>query len=96
MILFTRSSSELEAELDKLIVLVHCYQHDDAGHKGSRINFWTTAFSVEHDDTKSVESAEKSIKRVLNPVSAKCIEITANDERCHCGIEGQRFLIVQK
>jgi hypothetical protein len=38
IITHTRSSAELEAELDKLAMLVHCDQHDGGCPKDSRID----------------------------------------------------------
>lgn len=90
MITLTRSSPELEAELDKLVMLVHCYQHDCGDPKDSRIDAWTTAFPVGDDNTKPVVSVEKQIKKALGRVSAQCIGITPKDKRCNWGIGGRK------
>lgn len=90
IITLTPSSSELEAELDKLVMLVHCYQHDCGYPKDSRIDAWTAAFPVVGNDTKLVVSVEKQIKKALGRVSAQCIGITLKGKRCNWGIGGQK------
>ena len=66
MIALTRSSLELEAELDKLVMLVHCSQHDCGDSKYSRIDAWTAAFPAGDD----VLSVGKQIQKILGRVSA--------------------------
>ena len=65
MITRTRLPPELEAELDKLVMLVHCHQHDSRYPKDSRIDAWTTVFPPGDNDTKPVVLVEKQIKRAF-------------------------------
>lgn len=90
MVTLTRSSPELEAELDKLAMLVHCWQHDHGYPKESRIDAWTTALPIGDDDPKPVVSVEKQIKKALGRVSAKCVEIKLEGGCCNCKIGGQK------
>ena len=90
MKILTLSASELEAELDKLVMLVHCYQHDCGYPKDSRIDAWTTAFPVVDDDIKILMSVERQIKKALGQVSAQCIAMTPKNKRCLWGIGGQK------
>ena len=71
-------------------MLVHCDRHDCGYPKDSRIDASTTAFPIGDDDTKSVVSVEKQIKRALGRVSAQCIGITAQGERCTRRTGGQK------
>jgi hypothetical protein len=89
MITLTRSSPELEAELHKLVMLVHCNCHDCGDPKVSRIDDWTTAFPIGDDDTKLVVSVEKQIKRALGQLSTQCIGETVQ-QRCKLRIGGQK------
>jgi T5orf172 domain len=90
MITLTQSSPELEAELDKLAMLVHCDWHDYGSFKDSQIEAWTTVFPIRDDDTKPVMSVERQIKKALDRVSAQCIGITVQGERCEQRIGGQK------
>lgn len=90
MLTLTSSSSELEPELDKLVMLVHCHQHDCGYPKDDRIDAWTAAFPVIGDDIKPAVSVEKQLKKALGRVSAQCIGITLNNKRCKLRIGGRQ------
>lgn len=87
MITLTRSSSVLETELNKLIMLVHCHWHRRGYSMDDRIEAWTTVFPIGDGYTVSVE---KQIKKALGRVSTQCIGITAKRERCEIGIGGRK------
>lgn len=90
MVAFTSSSSELGSELNKLVKLIHCYQHDHGYPKDSRIDDWIAAFAVRDGNTNIVVPIEKEIKKALGLVSTQCIGITAEDKRCKQGIGGRK------
>ncbi|KAI4262947.1 MAG: hypothetical protein L6R42_001883 [Xanthoria sp. 1 TBL-2021] len=90
MITRTLPPLELESELDKLVMLVHCHHHDHGYPKDLRIDAWTTAFPVIDDDTKLVVSVQKQIKKALGPVSTLCIGVTLKGIRCKQKVGGQK------
>lgn len=92
MVNLTQSSPELETELHKLVMLVHCSYHDDNDTKKLRIEAWTTAFPIPDEGTKPAMSVEKQIKKALGGVSAKCMWITVDDKHCDLGIGGQKVM----
>lgn len=92
MINLTHSSKELEAALDKLVMLVHCKNHDSGLPKKSRIEAWKMEFPVgEASTTNPATSAEKRIRKALDLESTQCIGVLGStDSRCAGGIGGQR------
>lgn len=91
MINLTQSSLELEAELDKLAMLVHCKNHDNGLPKKSRIEAWTTEFAIgEASTTNPATSVEKAIRKALNLKSTKCIGVADTELPCPLKIGGQR------
>ncbi|KAF2468404.1 DUF1766-domain-containing protein [Lindgomyces ingoldianus] len=88
MTTLTQSSPELDTELDKLVMLVHCHWHNCNNPKWTRIKDWKAKFPI--GDGKPVESVEKRIKRALGQVSAKCAGTTAQREPCQRRIGGQK------
>jgi hypothetical protein len=81
MLNLAQSSPELEAELRKLVMLVHCHHHDCGRAKESRIEEWTAIFP-------GVLSVENKIKKTLGQVSTTCAGIAADGEPCQCKIKG--------
>jgi len=90
MTTLTRSSPELEPELDKLAVLVYCSQHDAGDPKVSRIEDWIVAFPIGDDDTEPVVSVEKQIRKALGRIPVQCIGITSKEKPCKMKIGGQK------
>ncbi|KAH7141885.1 T5orf172 domain-containing protein [Dactylonectria macrodidyma] len=92
MIKLTQSSVELEATLYKLVMLVHCNNHDSGLPKKSRIEAWILEFPIgEASTTKPAAWVEKRIRRVLDLESAKCIGVAVSTGlRCRRGIGGQQ------
>ena len=90
MISLTWSCPELESELDNLVMLVHCHQHDCGNPKDSRIETWITAFPDGDGDAKPVLSVEKQIRKALGRVSTQCIGIKPDHKRCTQRIGGQK------
>jgi len=90
MISLTWFCPELESELDKLVMLVHCHLHDCGNPKDSRIETWITAFPDGNSDSKPVPSIEKQIRKVLGCVSTQCIWTMPNHNRCKLGIGGRK------
>lgn len=82
----TRSSPELEAKLDTLAMLVHCYQHDCGIPKDSRIDTWAEAFPA----GDGIVSVEKQIRKALGRVSTQCIRDKWDGERCKLRIGGRK------
>jgi hypothetical protein len=85
MVNLTQSSLELESKLDKLVMLVHCHQHDCGNPKDSRMDTWTMTF--DYGDGVSVE---RQIKKAIGRVSTQCIGIVRNDECCKKKIGGRK------
>ncbi len=81
----TQSSPTLEAELDKLVMLVHCYLHNRGYPKEDRIGDWTNVFPI--GEGKPVV---QQIRKVLGRVSTKCIGVTVKKKRCEKKIGGQK------
>ena len=90
MVTFTQSSTELELKLRKLVMLVHCWQHDHGYPLEDRIEAWIAVFPVGSDNTTSAISVEKQVRKVLGRLSVQCIGITSKRERCKWGIGGQK------
>ncbi|KAH8683779.1 T5orf172 domain-containing protein [Ilyonectria robusta] len=91
MINLTQSSLELKAELDKLVMLVHCKNHDSGLPKKSRIEAWIMEFPIgEAGITNPATSVEKRIREALNLKSTQCIGVVGPDLGCLRGIGGQR------
>ncbi|KAI9743447.1 MAG: hypothetical protein M1818_002759 [Claussenomyces sp. TS43310] len=90
MTTLTWSDPELESELDKLVMLVHCHQHDCGNPKDSRIEIWITAFPHGDSDAKPVPSVERQIRKALGRVSTQCIGTKPDGKRCGRGIGGRK------
>ncbi|KAH7142748.1 T5orf172 domain-containing protein [Dactylonectria estremocensis] len=91
MIGLTQSSMELEAALDKLVMLVHCNYHDNGLPKKSRIEAWIMEFPVgEASTTNPAALVEKRIRRALDLESTHCIGVAVSTGlRCRRRIGGQ-------
>ncbi|KAH6984269.1 T5orf172 domain-containing protein [Ilyonectria sp. MPI-CAGE-AT-0026] len=91
MINLTQSSIELKAELDKLVMLVHCKNHDSGLPKESRIEAWIMQFPIgEASTTNPATSVEMGIREALKLKSTQCIGVAGPDLGCLRGIGGQR------
>ena len=88
----TRSSVELEAELQKLVKLVHCRKHDGGLQKDSRIEAWTAVFPVGEGESAPSVPIEKQIKNALGRLFPQCSGTTQEGKRCKRGIGGQKVL----
>jgi hypothetical protein len=74
MIGLTRASPDLEFALVKLVMLVHCYQHDAGQPKERRVEAWTLTFPPGSADGSTPEvSVDRLIRKTLEPLDAKCI-----------------------
>lgn len=85
----TQSSPGLDAALDKLVMLVHCRNHDNSIPKMSRISSWVTEFPVGEACTDPATSVEKQIRKILDLASTQCIAMESSTQ-CRHAIGGQR------
>jgi hypothetical protein len=70
----TCTSPDFKAAVLKLVMLVHCYQHDAGQPKISRFEAWKLAFPPSGSDGSVPEtSVERLIKDALEPPSDGCI-----------------------
>ncbi|KAH7002595.1 T5orf172 domain-containing protein [Ilyonectria destructans] len=91
MISLAQSSIELEAELDRLVMLVHCKSHDSGLPKKSRIEAWIMEFPIgEAGTNNAATSVEKGIRKALELKSTQCIGEAGMDLPCLSRIGGQR------
>lgn len=81
MVFLTSSFPEREVELDKLVMFVHWYQHNDTGHEEPRIGSWIATISIGRGDTKSVALTQRQIKKAVSSFSAMCMGIAETGER---------------
>jgi hypothetical protein len=70
----TCASPDFESAMLRLVMLVHCYQHDAGRPKERRLEAWRLAFPPGSADGSVPQvSVERLIKKVLEPFSAVCI-----------------------
>ncbi|KAF2843966.1 DUF1766-domain-containing protein, partial [Plenodomus tracheiphilus IPT5] len=78
----TRASPDFEPAVLKLVMLVHCHQHDAGRPKERRLEAWRLAFLPgSADGTVPKVSVERLIRKALEPLSAECI---AHGNGCAC------------
>jgi hypothetical protein len=69
----TRASPDLESALVKLVMLVHCHQHDAGRPKERRLEAWTLTFpSGSADGSIPGVSVDQLIRDALRPLDIKC------------------------
>lgn len=86
----TRASPDFESALLKLVMLVHCYQHDAGQQKERRFEAWRLAFPPGSADGSEPEvPVEQLIRKALEPLSTKCIA-HGNRWACEGRIGGQK------
>ncbi|KAG8670860.1 hypothetical protein FPOAC2_04163 [Fusarium poae] len=84
MITLTQSSVDLEAQLEKLVSLVHCKFHDVGLPKKNRIEAWTKEFPIGATSvTDPTILLEEQIKQLLALKSTQCIRVV-DDQRARC------------
>jgi hypothetical protein len=70
----THASPDFETVLLKLLLLVHCHQHNAGRPKERRLEAWRLAFPPGKADSSVPEvSVERLIRKALEPLSAECI-----------------------
>lgn len=80
-------SAGLEAELGKLVTLVHCFQHKSSNAKDSRVESWMEIFAIGEGEVYSVTMAERLIRQLLAPIVTDCM---GRGEDGWCRIGGQK------
>jgi hypothetical protein len=82
-------SENLDDELEKLVMLVHCRYHDHGNAKEDRLELWSTV--LPQAATTSTITMERQIeKMLLRQVEQKCRGTTQRKTRCGQNIGGQR------
>jgi len=93
MINLRRSSPELQVELIKLVMLVHCRDHKRDNYRGrpkeSRVEDWTLVFPADEDEDPLLVPIEVQIEKALGEIPIECIW-KAQDSKCMVAIGGQR------
>lgn len=80
----TRASPDFEPAVLKLVMLVHCHQHDAGRPKERRLEVWRLEFPPgSADGTMPKVSVERLIRKALEPLSAECI---AHGNGCACEV----------
>ncbi|CAG5184790.1 uncharacterized protein ALTATR162_LOCUS11083 [Alternaria atra] len=70
----TRASPDIQSALLRLVMLVHCYQHNAGRPKECRLEAWRLAFPSGSADGSAFEvPIEQLIRKALEPFSIKCI-----------------------
>lgn len=80
MVILSQSPKELQCELKKLVVDVHCGWHRGESQKRSRVDAWKATFtdknseSSENNKKKTDLSVDLDIRRILGVVVAHCVD----------------------
>lgn len=86
----TRASPDFESALLKLVILVHCYQHDAAPLKERRLEAWRLAFPPGSADSCEPEDPlEQRIRKALGILSTEYI-VRDNGWTCKMKVGGQK------
>ncbi|KAF2634009.1 hypothetical protein BU25DRAFT_465237 [Macroventuria anomochaeta] len=84
------TSPSFESDLHKLVLLVHCHNHDAGQPKKRRLEAWKLAFPPDSVDGSVPElSNEWLIRKVLEQLNAECITYD-NGRACKRKIGGQK------
>lgn len=90
MIALHQSSPQLQADLEKLVDLVHCFQHGRGYAKQIRLDKWTAFFPSGPDWTSHGTSVERKIELSFGRLTSQCIGTTRETKRCKKKIGGQK------
>jgi hypothetical protein len=84
-----KPSENLDDELEKLVMLVHCHSHDHGNAKEDRLELWTRA--LPQASATFTFTIERHIKKtLLRQLEQKCRGTTQRKTRCGQNIGGQR------
>ncbi|KAF2153681.1 DUF1766-domain-containing protein [Myriangium duriaei CBS 260.36] len=86
IVAFTQASPDLEDELDKLVLLVHCHWHDHGNHIATRVETWLKLFPA----ADVAIPVEKQIRKALGRISTQCKGTTKGGDQCKRKIGGQK------
>lgn len=90
MIVHARSSPQLQTDMEKLVDLVHCYQHRRGYAKQMRLDAWTAVLPSAPDRASCGTSIERKIELCFGRLTTRCIGITRENKRCKKTIAGQK------
>jgi hypothetical protein len=90
ILMLHRSSSRLQADLEKLIDLVHCSHHKRGYAREIRLDAWTVIFPRGPDQASSGALVEREIASSFGQLTTQCIGTMLENRRCKNKIGGQR------
>lgn len=90
MIALHQSSPQLQADLEKLVDLVHCFQHRRGYTKQIRLDEWTAFFPSGPNRASHGTSVERKIELSFGRLTSQCIGTTREKQRCKKKIGGQK------
>jgi len=88
MTAFNQSSPQLQANLEKLVDLVHCFQHRRGYAKQIRLDQWTAVFPSGPDLASHSTSVKRKIELSFGRLTPQCIGTTREKQRCRKRIGG--------
>lgn len=90
MIALHQSSPQLQADLEKLVDLVHCYQHKRGYAKLSRLDEWTELFPSKPGQASHGTLVERKIELSFGRLASQCIGTARKKPDCKKNIGGQK------
>ncbi|KAF3386948.1 hypothetical protein F1880_000446 [Penicillium rolfsii] len=90
ILMLYRSSPRLQADLEKLVDLVHCSHHKRGYARKIRLDAWTVIFPPGPDQASSGALVEREIASSFGQLTTQCIGTTRESRRCENKIGGQR------
>ena len=90
LIVLHLSYPQLQLELEKLVELVHCYQHRRGYVKQIRLDSWTEVLPSGPNRASHGTSIERKIELCFGRIGTQCIGTTGENKRCKIPIGGQK------